>query len=104
PLFQQIKTVFDPKKLWQVVFVDDGSQDGSSPVLDQLQSSDIDHITVVHKPKNQGQSAAIYSGVLSAKFDCIATLDGDGQNDPGDIPALVMALVTREADRVLIAG
>jgi dolichol-phosphate mannosyltransferase len=81
----EILAVRDPRD--EIIAVDDGSSDGTGAIMDGLSG-----ITVIHLPRNMGQSAAIYKGLKAATGDVIATLDGDGQNDPADINQLVMAL------------
>lgn len=71
----------------EIIAVDDGSTDGT---LHKLQSNP--KITVVHSKKNLGQSAALFQGLHQAKGDVCVMLDGDGQNDPADIPVLLNEL------------
>jgi dolichol-phosphate mannosyltransferase len=69
---------------YELVFVDDGSSDNTAG---QVQLSD--SVRLLRFKKNAGQSAAMYAGIMAAKGEVIAMLDGDLQNDPADIPALV---------------
>jgi dolichol-phosphate mannosyltransferase len=78
----------------EIVYVDDGSSDASPKVLAEIAAELPTLVRVRHK-QSCGQSAAIITGVKSARGIYIATLDGDGQNDPADIPKLLDAL---EAD------
>jgi dolichol-phosphate mannosyltransferase len=90
----------------EIVYVDDGSSDNSPKVLAEIASSLPTLIRVRHR-QSCGQSAAVITGVKSARGTFIATLDGDGQNDPADIPAMLDAALTAEAQGphpVLIAG
>lgn len=73
--------------IFEVIFVDDGSTDGTIACLQSLASKNPNLRLVCHK-HNYGQSAAIVSGARAARYSMIATLDGDGQNDPADIPLL----------------
>jgi dolichol-phosphate mannosyltransferase len=84
---------------WEVVFVDDGSRDGSTAVLADLAR---------HRPgfrtlrfgANRGQSAALAAGLGAARGRVVVTLDSDLQNDPADIPRVVEALAETRADIV----
>jgi dolichol-phosphate mannosyltransferase len=90
----------------EIVYVDDGSSDTSPQVLAGLAASLPTLVRVRHR-KSCGQSAAVITGVKVARGAFIATLDGDGQNDPSDIPAMLDAAMTAEATGktpVLIAG
>ena len=75
----------------EIVYVNDGSTDETHVRLQQLQTN-YPQLRIVRHANSCGQSTAVRSGVKAAKYDWIATLDGDGQNDPVDIPKLVDAL------------
>jgi glycosyltransferase involved in cell wall biosynthesis len=77
---------------WEVVFVDDGSEDGSLIVLTQLAENDPVHLRVVSFRRNFGQTAAIAAGLDYAQGKIIVLLDADMQNDPADIPMLLEKL------------
>lgn len=77
---------------WEVVFVDDGSRDGSFQVLERLGQDDPQHVRVVAFRRNFGQTAAIAAGIDYAVGDTIVLLDADLQNDPADIPMLLAKL------------
>lgn len=81
----------------EVLLIDDGSRDGTARVLDEAAAA-WPAVRVIHFAKNQGQGPALFFGIHQARGEAIALLDGDGQNDPADIPALVAAL--GEADFV----
>ena len=72
----------------EIVFVDDGSSDGSGAVLDGLAASDA-RVQVLHFRRNYGQTAAMMAAFQYSTGDVIVPMDGDGQNDPGDIPRLL---------------
>ncbi|HUE65718.1 MAG TPA: glycosyltransferase family 2 protein [Rhizomicrobium sp.] len=78
----------------EIIFIDDGSVDGTGEALAGLKR-EIPELRVLRHDRNLGQSRGIRTGVQAAKGEIIVTLDGDGQNDPADIPRLLEAL---EAD------
>jgi len=80
------------KREWEVVFVDDGSKDGSLEVLEGLAKEYPDHVRVVVFRRNFGQTAAIAAGIDHSEGDTIILLDADLQNDPADIPMLLAKL------------
>lgn len=84
---------------WECVWVDDGSTDGTAEKLQELQNTDPRH-RFVALSKNYGQSAALFAGFRSARGTIIATLDGDGQNDPADIPILIDIFQNNNVDMV----
>ena len=86
----------------EIIFVDDGSSDGTAQKLTQLRS-EIPQLRVLRHKRNLGQSRAIRSGVLAAKGEIIGTLDGDGQNDPADLPKLLAAL-NADAGLAMVGG
>jgi glycosyltransferase involved in cell wall biosynthesis len=75
----------------EIVFVDDGSTDGSGTVLDGLAHSDA-RVQVLHLRRNYGQTAALMAGFQHSAGGVIVPMDGDGQNDPADIPRLLQKL------------
>jgi glycosyltransferase involved in cell wall biosynthesis len=84
---------------WECVWVDDGSTDGTAGALARVAGADRRH-RVVTLAGNFGQSAAMAAGFSSARGELLATLDGDGQSDPRDVPTLVALLRARRADMV----
>jgi glycosyltransferase involved in cell wall biosynthesis len=78
-------------KPWELVFVNDGSTDGSEELLDQIAETN-EHVKVVHFRRNFGQTAAMMAGFDFARGDVIIPMDGDMQNDPADIPKLLEQL------------
>jgi dolichol-phosphate mannosyltransferase len=81
----------------EVLLINDGSRDGTGRMLDEI-AAGWPAVRVFHFAQNQGQGPALFFGIQQARGDAIALLDGDGQNDPADLPALVAAL--DEADFV----
>jgi glycosyltransferase involved in cell wall biosynthesis len=77
---------------WEVIYIDDGSQDGSLKILAELVEADNEHVRVVSFRRNFGQTAAIAAGIDHARGEIIVTLDADLQNDPADIPMMVAKL------------
>jgi dolichol-phosphate mannosyltransferase len=86
----------------EIIFIDDGSSDGTGAALAALKT-EIAQLRVLRHSRNLGQSRGIRSGVLAARGDIIITLDGDGQNDPADIPKLLAAL-RAEAQVGMVSG
>jgi glycosyltransferase involved in cell wall biosynthesis len=76
---------------WEVVFVDDGSRDRTFRVLTELAAAD-PRVRVVRLRRNFGQTAALQAAIDFSQGDILVTMDGDLQNDPDDIPALISRL------------
>jgi glycosyltransferase involved in cell wall biosynthesis len=74
---------------WEVIFVDDGSSDGSLAILEELAAADPGHVCVVALRRNFGQTAAIAAGIDHARGEVIVLMDADLQNDPADIPMMI---------------
>jgi dolichol-phosphate mannosyltransferase len=91
PLLDEIAAAAGPIGSFEIVAVDDGSADGTFARLLESQASHPE-LRVLRHRANAGQSAAIRTGVLAARAATVATLDGDGQNDPTDLPRLWQAL------------
>ena len=77
---------------YEILIVDDGSTDESFAILKRLQASDPHHLRVIRFRRNFGQTAAFAAGITSARGSIIITADGDLQNDPNDIPAMLQRL------------
>jgi glycosyltransferase involved in cell wall biosynthesis len=72
----------------EIIFADDGSKDGSAAVLDEFAAAD-PRVRVLHLARNYGQTAALMAGIQNSTGDVVIPMDGDGQNDPADIPRLL---------------
>jgi len=104
PLVAEIVTALDGVARYEIVYVDDGSDDPTAGEIRCLQPG-LPQLRLVRHARSCGQSAAIHSGVEAARGRWIATLDGDGQNDPADIPSLWrMAQQSPVEPPLLIAG
>ena len=86
---------------WELIAVDDGSSDGTAERLAAEASRFGAHVRVLTLQRNFGQTAAMQAGIDAARGDVIATLDGDLQNDPADIPRLVGRLLNENLDLVV---
>jgi glycosyltransferase involved in cell wall biosynthesis len=92
-LFEAIRQALEPlPHTWEVIFVDDGSQDGSLAALKAFVQKDSAHVRVVILRRNFGQTAAIAAGIDHALGEIIILLDADLQNDPADIPMMLAKL------------
>jgi dolichol-phosphate mannosyltransferase len=88
---------------FEIVYVDDCSKDGTLAALRSLKA-EVPELRVVHHLAQSGQSTAIRNGVKAARGAWIATLDGDGQNDPADLPKLLAQRASAAPDVKLFAG
>ncbi len=84
--------------LWELILVDDGSSDGTFAAMQQGASQYGGYVRPLRLSRNYGQTAAMQAGIDAARGELIATLDGDLQNDPADIPRLVDELLERDLD------
>ena len=82
---------------YEALLVDDGSTDGTGAALARLASTN-PHARVISLPENGGQAAALHTGLQQARGELIFTMDGDGQNDPEDFPALLALLQQQGLD------
>ena len=103
PLVDEIAVAMNGRWSFELLFVDDGSRDNTQTELTRLRS-ERPWLRHIRHAKSCGQSAAIRTGVVAARAPIIVTLDGDGQNDPSFIPALVRSLEEAPARTGLIAG
>jgi len=87
---------------WELICVDDGSRDATDRSLREEAARYGTHVRVLRHRRNFGQTAAMQTGIDAARGEVIATLDGDLQNDPADIPRMVEELLAKDMD--LLAG
>ncbi|MEN6308765.1 MAG: glycosyltransferase family 2 protein [Anaerohalosphaeraceae bacterium] len=91
PLHSEITQALTGRFSYEILYVDDGSSDNSLPCLIDIAQKDA-HTRVIRFRRNFGQTAALSAGFKYAKGNIVVPLDGDGQNDPADIPTLVAKL------------
>ncbi len=103
PLVGEIVAALRGRIPFEIVYVDDHSRDDTLAVLTALKASHPE-LRVLHHVTQSGQSTAVRTGVKAARAPWIATLDGDGQNDPADIPRLLTARAAAEPQVKLFAG
>ena len=104
PLVAEIRAALDGTSDYEIVYVDDGSSDDTAAAIRSL-ARDFPRLRLVRHRRSFGQSAAIRSGVKAARAEWVATLDGDGQNDPADIPRLwAIGLSAPPLPPLLVAG
>jgi len=105
PLLAEVYAALDDKYDYEVVYVDDGSRDTTPNELAAARKR-YPRLRVLTHRTTCGQSTALRSGIKAARGHWIATLDGDGQNDPADIPRLLEVAREKAADNgpVLVAG
>lgn len=100
PLVQQVKETVVAKGInTELIIVDDGSTDDTRKSL-LLEAENCPWVVALARDKGQGQSAAMYAGIQAARGEFVATLDGDLQNDPADLPLMLEKLKTEGADMV----
>jgi dolichol-phosphate mannosyltransferase len=102
PLAREIAAALAGRR-FEVLFVDDGSTDGTTEAV-RAARTEIPEVRLLCHSRRSGQSAAVVSGVQAARAEWVATLDGDGQNDPADIPALLAVQVAAGAGVYLVMG
>jgi len=103
PLAREIATAVAGQGEYEIIFVDDGSSDGTTQALLDLKA-EMPELRVISHASNLGQSRAVRTGVKAARGDLIVTLDGDGQNDPADIPKLLAPFAESDTSLALVGG
>lgn len=100
PLHQELERVLGGlNRSYEMLFVDDGSNDGSAEVLREIKSRD-PRVRVIRLARNSGQTAALACGLGNAAGNIVVAMDGDGENDPADIPRLLAAIDEDRSDVV----
>lgn len=102
-LVDEIVDVLGDRPSFEIIVVDDGSTDATAAVLVHCRET-VKSLRVLRHQVCSGQSAAIITGVTAAQSPLIATLDGDGQNDPADLPGLLARYRDAPADVMLVIG
>jgi dolichol-phosphate mannosyltransferase len=104
PLVREIAAALEGRLDYEIIYVDDGSRDETAAAVRAL-AREVPRLRLLRHRRSFGQSTAIRTGVKAARAPWIATLDGDGQNDPADIPKLWdMARAAASEPPLLIAG
>jgi dolichol-phosphate mannosyltransferase len=103
PLLTEIAAALRGKTDFEIVYVDDASKDDSLAVLGAAKAQ-FPELRVLRHLQQSGQSTALRTGIKAARGSWIATLDGDGQNDPADIPKLLAMRTEAPAEIKLFAG
>lgn len=102
-LIDEVRQALDGVLNYELIYVNDGSTDSTLEILEQYRSG-FSLLKIFSHEKGVGQSTAVQTGVKHAESPVIATLDGDGQNDPADIPALFQVLIENSATGVVLVN
>jgi len=105
PLIGEIRAALDGQCDYEIVYVDDGSSDRTLERLVAL-SGGLPRLRILHHRRCCGQSTALATGIRASRGGIVATLDGDGQNDPADIPKLYARLTASAGSQglAMVAG
>src|SRR5512133_1730025 len=99
PVFGPALIEFCRSRGWKIIFVNDGSRDGTKNILDSLDSSS--HVRVIHHKVNRGYGGALKTGFRHTTTPFLVTMDGDGQHDPQDAERLFQIAMQEDADMVV---
>ena len=102
-LIDEVRQALDGVLNYELIYVNDGSTDSTLEILEQYRS-EFSLLKIFSHEKGVGQSTAVQTGIKHAESPVIATLDGDGQNDPADIPALFQVLIENSATGVVLVN
>lgn len=102
PLIEEISAALDGRWVYEIIYVNDGSTDATGERLAAIMKQR-DNLRQLRHARSTGQSAAVRSGVRAARGEIVATLDGDGQNNPAFLPDLITA-VEKGVGRVGLAA
>jgi len=103
PLIAEIATALDGRWPYEIIYVNDGSTDATAERITAIMEQR-GNLRQLHHEKSSGQSAAVRSGVRAARGGIVATLDGDGQNNPAFLPDLIAAIENGGSRVGLAAG
>lgn len=104
PLLAEIVQAVPANIEFEIVYVDDGSDDNTLAELKTALKDPANNLVIVRHQSSCGQSTALHSGVRQARGRFIVTMDADGQNDPADIPALLAKADLQNSEHFCIAG
>ncbi|GAB4153456.1 MAG: glycosyltransferase family 2 protein [Planctomycetota bacterium] len=100
-LLSEVRDVLGPHGPFEAILVDDGSADGSFDAMRAWKAENgASWLRILRLERNSGQSAAVHAGACAARSRIVATLDGDMQNDPRDIPAMLDRVERGDCDAV----
>ncbi|MBN9603245.1 MAG: glycosyltransferase family 2 protein [Afipia felis] len=103
PLIDEISTALGKQWSYEIIYVNDGSSDATGErLLERMKTQS--NLRQIRHEKSAGQSAAVRTGVRAARGGIVVTLDGDGQNNPAFLPALILAIEQGEGRVGLAAG
>jgi dolichol-phosphate mannosyltransferase len=103
PLIDEIDTALGKQWSYEIIYVNDGSSDATGErLLERMKTRS--NLRQIRHEKSAGQSAAVRTGVRAARGNIVVTLDGDGQNNPAFLPALILAIEQGQGRVGLAAG